>query len=281
MLLHAIVDSMWLQKSGATREDYERLAAEISRKTGLPILVEGMYNWIAFLPSKRSPKAPVPNRFFGRFVSGALKVRGLEVRRSDTPGFVRSVQRTMLATLAQAGTAEECRTLVPELLEELRARVDELRAGRVPLAELAITKHLSQEPAQYRTDTILAEAAKDLASRGVRLSPGEAIQLVIVDSRANDRVSKARAYACYDGSFGYDVEKYTELLLKAAESVLWFFGYDYARLTALLSDDSNRSKGMSGSVIARERSDPFDTAQGRLRNLYRVLGSECRVPSSK
>lgn len=33
----------------------------ISQQTGLPILVEGMYNWIAFLPSKRSPKAPVPN----------------------------------------------------------------------------------------------------------------------------------------------------------------------------------------------------------------------------
>jgi len=62
---------------------------------------------------------------------------------------------------------------------------------------------------------------------------------VIVDSRANDKVSKAKAYALYDGSLGYDVEKYTELLLKAAESVLFFFGYDYAHLKALMSDRGN------------------------------------------
>ncbi|MGH7412253.1 MAG: DNA polymerase domain-containing protein, partial [Candidatus Methylomirabilis sp.] len=235
-LLHAIVDSMWLQKAGATLQDYERLAADISRQTGLSILVEGMYNWIAFLPSTRSPKAPVPNRFFGRFLNGTLKVRGLEVRRSDTPGFVRRVQAAMLATLSRARSDDECRARVPELLDDLRAKVDELRGGRVPLAELAITKHLSREPGEYQTDTILSEAAKDLASRGIRLSPGEAIQLVIVDSRAKDRVSKAKAYALYDGSLGYDVEKYTELLLKAAESVLWFFGYDYARLKALFPE---------------------------------------------
>ena len=235
-LLHAIVDSMWLQKAGAMVQDYERLAADISRQTGLPILVEGMYNWIAFLPSKRSPKAPVPNRFFGRFLNGAMKVRGLEVRRSDTPGFVRCAQAAMLATLSTAKSSDECRALIPGLLDDLRAKVDQLREGRVSLAELAITKHLSQEPGEYKTDTILAEAAKDLASRGVRLSPGEEIQLVIVDSRANDKVSKAKAYALYDGSLGYDVEKYTELLLKAAESVLWSFGYDYARLKAMFPE---------------------------------------------
>lgn len=234
-LLHAIVDSMWLEKAGATLRDYEQLAADISRQIGLPIFVEGMYNWIAFLPSKRFPKAPVPNRFFGRFLNGAMKVRGLEVRRSDTPGFVRRAQAAMLETLSKAKSADECRARVPELLEELLERIDRLRSGRVPLAELAITKHLSQEPEQYQTDTILSQAAKDLASRGVYLSPGEAIQLVIVNSGAKDKISKAKAFALYDGSLGYDVEKYTELLLKAAESALWFFGCDYARLKALLS----------------------------------------------
>ena len=49
-------------------------------------------------------------------------------------------------------------------------------------------------------------------------------------------LSKAKAYSLYDGSLGYDVEKYTELLLKAAESVLWFSGYDYARLKVLFPE---------------------------------------------
>ncbi|WP_133174674.1 DNA polymerase domain-containing protein [Candidatus Methylomirabilis limnetica] len=238
-LIHAIVDSMWLKKAGATREDYERLAADISRQTGLSMAIEGVYHWIAFLPSRVSPKAPVPNRYFGCFVDGTLKVRGLEVRRSDTPGFVRSAQAAMLKTLSQARTYDECTARVPELLDELRVRVDALRSGGVPLAELAISRHLSLVPVAYKTDTILSEAAKDLASRGVHLSAGETIQLVIVDSKANDHVSKAKAYGFYDGSLGYDVEKYTELTLKAAESVLWFLGYDYARLKALISGERN------------------------------------------
>ena len=141
----------------------------------------------------------------------------------------------MLRTLSQARTSDECQARVPDLLDELRARIEALRSGRVPLAELAISRHLSREPRAYKTDTILSEAAKDLASREVHLSAGETIQLVIVDSKANDHVSKAKAYGFYDGSMGYDVEKYTELLLKAAESVLWFFGYDYNRLRALMS----------------------------------------------
>ena len=230
---------MWLKKAGATREDYERLAADISRQTGLSMAIEGVYHWIAFLPSRVSPKAPVPNRYFGCFVDGTLKVRGLEVRRSDTPGFVRSAQAAMLKTLSQARTYDECTARVPELLDELRVRVDALRSGGVPLAELAISRHLSLVPVAYKTDTILSEAAKDLASRGVHLSAGETIQLVIVDSKANDHVSKAKAYGFYDGSLGYDVEKYTELTLKAAESVLWFLGYDYARLKALISGERN------------------------------------------
>ncbi len=111
------------------------------------------------------------------------------------------------------------------------------------------TRQLSREPGEYKTDTLLSEAAKDLASRGVCLSPGEEIQLVIVDSRANDHVSKAKAYALYDGSLGYDVEKYTELLLKAAESVLFFFGYDYARLKALVSDRSNSARSPHPNLL--------------------------------
>ena len=162
-------------------------------------------------------------------------MRGLEARRSDTPGFVRSAQTAMLRTLSQARTYDEC-----------KARVDALRSGRVPLAELAISRHLSREPGAYNTDTVLSEAAKDLASRGVRLSAGETIQLVIVDSKVGDHVSKAKAYGFYDGSLGDDVEKYTELLLKAAESVLWFSGYDYVRLKTLVSAQCNDCERVAG-----------------------------------
>ena len=38
----------------------------------------------AFLPSKLHPSVSVLNRYFGVMDNGKVKIRGLEVRRSDT-----------------------------------------------------------------------------------------------------------------------------------------------------------------------------------------------------
>src|SRR5947199_4904774 len=62
-MLHALVDSMWLQRPGATRADYDALAQAVTGATGLPIFVEGIYRWLAFLPSKTHRGVGVPNRY--------------------------------------------------------------------------------------------------------------------------------------------------------------------------------------------------------------------------
>ena len=63
-LLHALVDSLYVWKEGATREDFERLAREIEVKTRLPLAIEAVYRYVVFLPSKQYADVPVPNRFF-------------------------------------------------------------------------------------------------------------------------------------------------------------------------------------------------------------------------
>mgnify|MGYP001587288118 CR=1 FL=1 len=45
-LLHAIIDCVWLKKEGATESEYENIAHAISRRVGIDISLEGMYNWI-------------------------------------------------------------------------------------------------------------------------------------------------------------------------------------------------------------------------------------------
>src|SRR5207302_800329 len=85
-------DSVWLKRAGATRTDYEALARGIVEATGLPIAVEGVYRWIAFVPSRTHPLVGVPNRYFGVFEDGTEKVRGLELRRGDAPPIVAAMQ---------------------------------------------------------------------------------------------------------------------------------------------------------------------------------------------
>jgi DNA polymerase-2 len=70
---------------------------------------EGHYKWIAFLPSKLHPQVSVLNRYFGVMDNGKLKVRGLEVRKNDTPKFVYDAQMEMINVLASAVTQTSLR----------------------------------------------------------------------------------------------------------------------------------------------------------------------------
>jgi DNA polymerase-2 len=171
-MLHAIVDALWLHKPGATRADYEELARAITARTGLPIVLEGVYRWIGFLPSRVNPRMPVPNQFVGVFENGTMKIRGLEVRRSDAPGVVKRAQGDLLRCLAKAHSAAELRTRMPEALAIIRAYRAYLREGCVRLDELVIATSVSQDPREYQHRTRTALAAHDLLAHGVDSNPG-------------------------------------------------------------------------------------------------------------
>jgi DNA polymerase-2 len=232
-MLHAIVDSLWVHKPGATRADYAALAGAITARTGLPIVVEGCYRWIGFLPSRVNPRMPVPNQFLGVFENGEMKIRGLEVRRSDAPPIVKQAQAELIRCLAEAQTVAELRARLPEAVEIVRSHLQHLRDGRVRFDDLTIAKSLSQEPQEYRHDTLTAIAAKELAGRGVRLQPGETIHYIITDAAAAVPSDRVRAAETIDGAWGYDAAAYEALLLKAAAVILAPLGLEAARLRDL------------------------------------------------
>ena len=101
-LIHALVDSLYVWKEGATREDYQQLSQEIENRTRLALAIESVYRYVVFLPSKQYADVPVPNRFFAVGEDGELKVRGLECRRHDTPPLLARMQHEVLAILAEA-----------------------------------------------------------------------------------------------------------------------------------------------------------------------------------
>jgi DNA polymerase-2 len=73
------VDGLWLKRPGdMTRESLQPLLHDITECTGLPIALEGIYRWLAFLSSKLDKRVPVPNRYFGIFSDNSLKLRGIE-----------------------------------------------------------------------------------------------------------------------------------------------------------------------------------------------------------
>ena len=233
-VIHAIVDSIYLQKPGLTEQDLEALCREIEEATKIPIALEGIYRWIVFCPSRESPEITVPNRFYGVFQNGEQKVRGLELRRRDTAPRIARAQQEMLDCLAQAGNGTEFLARVPEVLQILRHHVEEIREGRVPFEELIITRTLSKDPMQYVREDAGAIAAKTLAGAGVKLHPGEQIGYIILDLKAKFKGDRARPALLLTGTESYDTEKYVELLIRAAETLLAPVGYSADRIRSLL-----------------------------------------------
>ena len=175
---------------------------------------------MAFLSSRVNPYAAVPNRYFGALDDGELKIRGIEARRRDTPAFIKNLQDELLAEMAKASARRELAAQLPHLLEIVAAQVDRLRAGQVPMQDLVLTYRLSRDPRNYQMDSLNATVAKELLGRGVKLEPGETIRFVITDYQAAVSSDRARSSEFLDGSWGYDVERYTELLLRGMETVL-------------------------------------------------------------
>jgi DNA polymerase elongation subunit (family B) len=254
-MLHAIVDSLWIQKDGATEEELAMLCRRIHAKVGIAIALEGVYKWIAFLPSRVSPRVPVVNRYLGAFAGGETKVRGIDLRRSDTPPLVAEAQERMIALLAEAPDAAGYRARVPAVLDVLAEYALRLWEGQVRLEDLTITKTISKKPEEYRHDTLSALAARQLARKGIAVHPGEAVRYVIQQERAADKAARARPLELLGDDANYDAAKYVDLLVRAAETVLSPCGYDAPKLHRyldLIRKQEAEARALSPSGVRRE-----------------------------
>lgn len=213
-MLHAIVDSMWVHREGATEEEYRELTRRISEGTGLPAYLEHVYRWIAFYPARRATRA-VHNKFLGVARDGKVKVRGLEVRRESEAPIVRRMQEEMIARLAEeAADARGYAAAMGDLEEIFRAYAERVESGRVAIEDLIINRNLSRDPGDYKVRGASAVAAGQLRSRGVKLMAGETIQFIYTDAEC-----RVQAYAVAEEHRRYDTAKYVELLRRAWRSL--------------------------------------------------------------
>ncbi|MEM2094685.1 MAG: DNA polymerase domain-containing protein, partial [Candidatus Bathyarchaeia archaeon] len=226
-VVYADTDSIFVKKLGATREEYEALAAEIEERTGLPIALDHHYNFLVLLPSKAdlSGMLEAEKRYFGILTDGELVTRGIESRRHDTPEFIKEFQQQLIRTLLNYRTAEEVAlegySKAIEYVNETKKRI---LHGEVPIRQLIVTKTLRKPIDTYRTVAPHVAAAINLAYHGKTTKDGEDIDLIYVNARHSNPLRRS-APAAIHGEECYDRQKYCSLALNAAETILAPFGF--------------------------------------------------------
>ena len=217
-VLHLYVDGMWIQKSGCkTARDFQPLLDDIKTRTGLPIALDGIYKWVAFLASRANKKIAVPNRYFGVFQNGEIKTRGIETRRHDTPAFIRETQIEILERLAKAPDRKSLNKCLTDIRVMIHKKQNALRLGHVPPEKLIVRQTVSRKLGEYRAPAPAFSALQELDRAGKSLRPGQTIRLIYTRG-----FPRARAW---DAGTDFDprtvnIPRYRRLLDRAVETVM-------------------------------------------------------------
>lgn len=240
-VIHGIVDSLWLKKPNATLKEYENLCKAITEQSGIPINFEGRYKWIVFLPSKTHPPVGVLNRYYGVMEDGKIKVRGLEIRRRDTPHFVFEAQTEMINALAVANNTAELRKKIPSALEVVRGYRQKLLNGEVSVEDLIVTKRMSKKPERYRQHVSQVIAAEQLMKQGAEVHAGNSVKFLFTHSKDKRHERRVKAAQLIEKGIEPDTEKYLMLLYSAAANMLSFNGYTAESICEALREQKQKS----------------------------------------
>ena len=218
-VLHGIVDSLWVKG-----KDPAGLCRRASERIGITLEHKGVFKWIVFLPN-RSNGSGALNRYYGVRTNGKLKVRGIEMRRSDTPALIIRMQEEMLSCFCRADDAEGFYRMIPDALDILREYSKRVLAGDCRIEDMILTARISRSLQDYRQSNNNTAAIRQFQKEGITIQPGQSIRYVLTDHASKSYTKRVKIAELVDDSTQYDRGKYYEFVVRAAESLLLPFGY--------------------------------------------------------
>ncbi len=217
-VIYADVDSIYVHKPNANLSDYEHLRSEIASQTGLPISIENWFKFIAFPPQKSNPSLPAVKRYFGKLMNGEIVFKGIEAKRHDQPKLIREVQLKMIEELFKAQSIREVKGNIERAMKVLANAVKALSEGKISAEKLVIHRMLHKHPLKYRSKFPHVIAALQLIQRGASIKPRMPVSYIITKAKSKNPYLKVNAVDPAKGK--YDPEKYIEILISAAETIL-------------------------------------------------------------
>jgi len=249
-IIYGAVDSLFVSRLDARREDYEALAAEIGRATDLSMSLDRHFRFLAFLPLKEDPSSSALNHYFGLTYDGKVEARGIELRRSDTPEIVRAFQTELIRRIFNSGDLQEAYTEgVLRGMELLHLAIGKIRGGDVDAGDLVLRKRLGKDIGEYTASVPQRSAALQLLHADKEIEVGDDIPFIYTDHDNGNPLCRVRAPELFSGS--YDREIYAKMLLDAASAIWRGMGFDpdlkpvESTLDRWLQPEAERATGVS------------------------------------
>jgi DNA polymerase elongation subunit (family B) len=235
-LIYADTDSVFIKSNNkiTSRNEYNQLVNLLCEETGLPISIEHSFKFLILLPLEANEKIETLKQYYGITHEGELVVRGIEARRHDTPKFIKQFQTELLNTLFDCKDTEEVANKGYEnaLLLVTKA-IDKIMIGGDDITQddLVISKLLGHDITNYRSLFPHVSAAIQLSNdEDKHPSKGDIIKYIYTNSQHNNPLCRVvpldSNYGYESKKLDYDKEKYKEMILDAAETVLGYFGFD-------------------------------------------------------
>ncbi len=186
------------------------------------------------IPPNRSNGSGALNRYYGVMTNGKLKVRGIELRRSDTPALIIRMQEEMLSCLCRADDAEGFYRRIPDALDILREYSKRVLAGDCRIEDMILTARISRSLQDYRQSNNNTAAIRQFQKEGITIQPGQSIRYVLTDHASKSCTKRVKIAELVDESTQYDRDKYYEFVARAAGSLLLPFGYTESVLDGVM-----------------------------------------------
>jgi DNA polymerase elongation subunit (family B) len=145
---------------------------------------------------------------------------------NNDPEFLKEFQKNLIETLFNAKSAEEVeKERFKEAYDYVARTCDRIKEGKEGPKRLVVSKVLRKPVNDYGSMFPHVIAAMQMIQKGKKLRVGENIDFLYINASHTNPFGRVVPASLLDDNQHYDREKYVEMALDVAETVLGLFGF--------------------------------------------------------